>query len=213
MKNLKTPLGIIGLIYILFGMVMNGWMIIDQWWPTGIFLIAVGIGIVLLFINVLTVNIPYSKLWQTLIGLAPIIAFNIMIHVNQASEDIFIIPEQFKGIITVVYGQENGSEKEFEDRKRLYRIPENGLLKTQFELKGASFTFGEYYFEANQGQRTKIESFAYDNPFPDSLEIYVHQWKFATVFDSNGNEFKYQQSTIGAKSDSFKTDILKLLEN
>jgi len=132
--------------------------------------------------------------------------------VNKASDDIFIIPEDFKGTIAVIYGQENGTEKEYENGKRLYRIPQNGILKTQFELKGETANFGEYYYLTDNGQRIRIESFPYDQPFPDSNKIYVHTWHLGSASDSEGNKFKYQQATIGTKTDSYKTDIFKILK-
>lgn len=212
MKNLKTPLGIIGLLYIVFGLVMNVWMFIGAWWPTYLYFLSIGIGISLLLINGLTKRLPRFKIWQTLIGISPIVAFSIFIQVTKASDDIFIIPANFKGTIAVIYGQENGTEKEYENSKRLYRIPQNGILKTQFELKGETVNFGEYYYLTDNGQRVRIESFPYDKPFPDSTKIYVHNWQLGNASDSEGNNFTYQQATIGTKTDSFETDIFRLIE-
>lgn len=212
MKRLKTPLGIIGLLYIVFGLVMNIWMFIGAWWPTYLYFLSIGIGIFLLLINGLTKGLPKFKIWQTLIGILPIVAFFIFIQVTKASDDIFIIPADFKGTIVVIYGQENGTEKEYENGKRLYRIPQNGILNTQFELKGETANFGEYYYLTDNGQRVRIESFPYDKPFPDSTKIYVHNWHLGSASDSEGNKFKCQQATIGTKTDSFETDIFKLIE-
>jgi len=213
MKNLKTPLGIIGLLYIVFGLVMNMWMFVGAWWPTYLYFISIGIGIFLLLINGLTKRLPKFKIWQTLIGISPVVAFYIFIQVNKASDDVFTIPANYKGTIAVIYGQDNGGEKEYENGKRLYRIPKNGVLKTQFELKGETANFGDYYYLTDKGQRIRIESFPYDQPFPDSTKIYVHNWQLGSASDSDGNKFKYQQATIGTKTDSFETDIFKILNN
>lgn len=187
-------------------------MFIGAWWPTYLYFLAIGIGIFFLLINGLTKELPNFKLWQTILGISPVIAFYIFIQVNKASEDVFIIPENFKGTIAIVYGQENGNEKEFENGKRLYRIPKNGILKTQFELKGETANFGEYYFETDEDKRIRIKSFPYDQPFPDSKKIYVHNWNLGNASDSEGNKFTYQTATIGTKTDNFETDIFKLLE-
>jgi len=131
---------------------------------------------------------------------------------TKASDDIFIMTADFKGTIAVIYGQENGTEKEYENGKRLYRIPQNGILKTQFELKGETANFGEYYYLTDDGQRIRIRSFPYYENFPDSTKSYVHSWQLGSATDSEGNKFKYQQATIGTKSDSFETDIFKLIK-
>jgi hypothetical protein len=212
MKNLKSPLGVIGILYIVFGLVMNIWMFVGAWWPTYLYFISIGIGIFLLLINGLTKRLPKFKIWQTLIGISPVVAFYIFIQVTKASDDVFIIPADFKGTMVVIYGQDDGEKKEFENGKRLYRIPHNGILKTQFELKGETAHFGEYYFLIDDDNRLKIESFPYNQPFPDSTKIYVHNWQLGSASDSDGNKFKYQQVTIGAKIDSFETDIFQLIE-
>ena len=212
MKNLKTPLGIIGLIYIIFGLVMNIWMFIGGWWPTYLYFISIGIGILFLLINGLTKRLPKFKIWQLLLGISPVIAFYVFIQVNKSSEDIFIINDNFKGTIVIIYGQENGKEKEFEKDKRIYRIPNNGILKTKFELKGEVASFGKYYYETEQNQKLRLETFPFDKPFPDSTKIYVHSWQLGNATDSEGHKFTYQQATIGNKTDTLETDIFKLLE-
>lgn len=191
---------------------MNVLMFIGAWWPTYLYFLSIGIGIFLFLINGLTKRLPRFKIWQNLIGISPIIAFFIFIQVNKASDDVFIIPADFKGTIAVIYGQKNGTEKEYESGKRLYCIPQNGILKTQFELKGETANFGEYYYLTEDGQRIRIESFPYDKNFPDSTKIYVHSWQLGNASDSEGNKFKYQQATIGTKADSYKTDIFKILK-
>ena len=212
MKNLKTPLGIIGLLYIIFGLVMNVWMFIGEWWPTYLYFISIGIGVLFLLISGLTKRLPRFKIWQLTIGITPILVFYLFIQINKSSEDIFIIQENFKGQIVVIYGQPDGAKKEFEKDKRLYRIPKDGILKTQFKLKGDVASFGEYYYQNDQNKRIKLETFPYYESFPDSTKIYVHNWQLGNTVDSDGNKFTYQQATIGSKTDTFETDVFKILE-
>jgi hypothetical protein len=75
MKNLKTPLGLFGLAYLLYGLVMNIRMFIEEMWPTYLFFISMGIGLLFLTINKLTKKLPNFRFWQIVIGLLPIIAF------------------------------------------------------------------------------------------------------------------------------------------
>ena len=191
---------------------MNVWMFIGEWWPTYLHFISMGIGILFLLINGLTKRLPKFKIWQLLLGISPVIAFYVFIQINKSSEDIFIINDNFKGTIVIIYGQENGTKKEFEKDKRIYRIPNSGILKTKFELKGEVASFGEYYYETEQNQRISLETFPYDKPFPDSTKIYVHSWQLGNTTDSDGNKLTYQQATIGSKNDTLETDIFKLLE-
>jgi len=187
-------------------------MFLGAWWPTYLYFIVMGVGVFFLLINRLTKRIPRFKFWQVIIGITPIIVFYTFIQINKASEDIFIVQDNYKGTIAVIYGQKDGTEKELENGKRLYRIPKNGILKTQFNLKGETASFGEYYYETDQNERIRIESFPFDQPFPDSTKNYVHNWRLGSSADSDGNKFKYQQATIGSKTDTFEMNIFKLLE-
>jgi len=73
MKKLSTPLGILALSYIIFGSIMNIWIFIAEMWPTYLYFILMGIGVLLLAINGPTQKLPKYKFWQFIIGIAPII--------------------------------------------------------------------------------------------------------------------------------------------
>jgi hypothetical protein len=197
-KNLKTPLGIIGLLFLLLGLVMNLWMFISGWWPTYLYFIATGFGIFFLLINSWTKKLPFYLLWQVIIGIAPLLAFYLLLQSNETSEDIFIIPENFKGTMVVIYDQENGAKKEFEKGKRVYRIPKDGVLKTQFKIKGKGLSYGEYFFETKEKKRIKIKRYL------DSTEVYVKDWEFGI---SSGGKYKkhtFQRAIIGTMKDRFE---------
>jgi uncharacterized protein YycO len=81
MKNLTTPLGIFGLAYLLYGLVMNIRMFTEEMWPTYLFFISMGIGVFFLAINKLTKRLPNYRVWQIIIGLIPITAFYIHMKV------------------------------------------------------------------------------------------------------------------------------------
>ena len=68
-----------------------------------------------------------------------------------------LIPENYTGTIEIWFNQENGTEKKYEGEKRLYEIPENGILKTQFNPQ-FGYHFPEYYYVSRSGKRTKIQT-------------------------------------------------------
>ncbi|QMU65411.1 MAG: hypothetical protein GKR88_14710 [Flavobacteriaceae bacterium] len=57
---------------------------------------------------------------------------------RKAEDIIRLIPEGYIGPVLVVFDQKNGEPKEYEDGKRVYRIPKSGVLKTQF---GSNYGF------------------------------------------------------------------------
>ena len=42
---------------------------------------------------------------------------------NQTEDTVVLIPEGYVGPVLVIYGQTDGAEKEYENGKRVYRIP------------------------------------------------------------------------------------------
>jgi len=53
---------------------------------------------------------------------------------NKAENEIFILPNTYYGNVIILYGEENGSSKKYdEEGNRVYEIPNDGILKTKFE--------------------------------------------------------------------------------
>ena len=87
MTNLKTPLGLFAISYLIYGIVMNIRMFTEQMWPTYLFFISMIIGILFLFLNKPTKQLKNYKFWQIIIGLIPITFFFVYMQiVNSNSE-------------------------------------------------------------------------------------------------------------------------------
>jgi len=69
--------------------------------------------------------------------------------------EIFLIPSGYCGTVKVVFEEPCGQKETLEDKKRIYIIPENGILISQFKQE-----FGilnqEYYYVDAKGERTLI---------------------------------------------------------
>lgn len=75
---------------------------------------------------------------------------------KQKSENaIVLIPKGYTGPLLIIFNQTDGEPKEYEADKRLYRIPYNGILRTQFE-PNYSLQKQEYYYIDKNGERTVI---------------------------------------------------------
>jgi hypothetical protein len=51
---------------------------------------------------------------------------------NKGEDSIRLIPKNYTGPVLIVFNQDDGEPKEYEEGKRLYRISKEGILKTQF---------------------------------------------------------------------------------
>lgn len=53
---------------------------------------------------------------------------------QSAEDELHILPNTFEGCVIILFNEPNGEAKEYnEDGDRVYRIPKNGILKTQFK--------------------------------------------------------------------------------
>jgi hypothetical protein len=68
----------------------------------------------------------------------------------------YLLPEDFRGVVYVVFNQENGKEKEYEGIHRVYRIPESGILFTQFSQNEEVYSFQEFFFVDRNDARREL---------------------------------------------------------
>jgi hypothetical protein len=70
-------------------------------------------------------------------------------------DEIFILPDGYTGVVLILHGQKHGEPKKYENGKRVYEIPSNGILKTQFSLNTGWHTPGKYFYKDN-GKLTEL---------------------------------------------------------
>lgn len=72
--------------------------------------------------------------------------FSLTLSCNKAEDVIFVIPEGYTGYVVIIYDQENGVPEKYENGKRVYEVPENGVLKTQFKANYGTSHYPEFYY-------------------------------------------------------------------
>lgn len=176
-----------GLITLLIGVGLNVLMFVSQAWPTYLFFILCGIGLLQIFIALGFKNIKTG--WQILWGLLPFLILYGLIAKDSASYDIFLIPDGYRGQVVVEYGVQDGVEKENEGKWRIYRIPDKGHLKTQFTIKGNSIRLSEskYYYVDKKGNRKELKHYCEYCEDKDTTNIQVIYGSLGT---SNNKSFQ-----------------------
>ena len=127
-----------------------------------------------------------------------------MFQVTSASKDVFLIPENFRGKVTIQYNQKNGAEKEFEGLwRRVYKVPKNGILNTKFEIKGNSISYSgsKYYFTDRNGNRKEIKQFC---EYCDQKDTTTVQMIVGTV--SNNRNGEYQDFYIDVPKREYRNE-------
>jgi len=197
-----------GLITLLIGIGLNILMFISQAWPTYLFFILCGIGLIQILIAVGYKNIKTG--WQIFWGLLPFLILYGFIEKDSASYDIFLLPEGYRGQIVIEYGVEDGVEKEFEGKWRIYKIPEDGHLKTQFTIKGYSIRLSDskYFYADKNDNRKELKHYCEHCSDKDTLTVQVIYGSLRTsdnksfqdfIIDIPNNEYRNKDYTIQYK--------------
>jgi hypothetical protein len=79
---------------------------------------------------------------------------------NTAEAEVYLIPEGFTGKVNIVFNRNDGVPTKYEDGRRVYNIPSNGILLTQFKINDG-FINREYYY-VNKTNRIPLEIFKYE---------------------------------------------------
>ena len=210
-RIVTTPLGLFGLFYLIGGTGLNIWMFIVQAWPTYRFFLSMFIGLAFVLLSIIKWNFKFSYYVQGAIGILPILILYTTIKINAPSDDIFLIPDGYRGKVIIIYGQENGTPEEYENDKRVYRIPNNGLLRTRFYIKGNSVKTGEHYFVDKDGKRTKIDLTIFGDT-TDTTSVLVWGSSLGNATDTNSNKFHYQDFIVDRLNAEYPDDIFREIE-
>lgn len=138
---------------------------------------------------------------------------------NNGEREIIIVPENFKGYVLVIFDQKNGTSKSYHEGSRIYKIPQNGVLKSQFLGNYGSVGIPEYYYKEINAN-SKLSSYFEVKKIPPN--------KIVGMMGPNGNANKdlagkeripFTLFYIGTKSEikqykkqADKLDIVKLAE-
>jgi hypothetical protein len=62
-------------------------------------------------------------------------------------DEMVVLSGGYRGVVFIFYSRKDGEPMKYENGKRLYEIPPNGILKTQFSPNVGWHHFGEYYYK------------------------------------------------------------------
>ncbi len=116
-------------------------------------------------------------------------------------QEVIVTPKNFKGYILVIYNQEHGSPVKYIGRKRLYEIPQNGILKTQFKINTGWHELTEFYSE-KIAPENKLKSLITIDSIPtDTIVGFIGP--NGTVRKNSTSEYRIEfcEYFIGDKSD------------
>jgi hypothetical protein len=146
---------------------------------------------------------------------------------HDADHAMYVIPQHFEGVAAVIYSQKKGTPAEFQNGIRVYRIPDSGILITQFDFqdgnrddlflmkdKNGYDTLKEYLpgkpFEGSNytiGSRSTHDTSQIAVNFRQVITYYPQFFKKDQTHNLDSS-FKYELITIGRAS-TLKDDSMK----
>jgi len=149
-------------------------------------------------------------LFFTLLPLLFFMLLGFVFLISIAKPEIYLIPENYSGEILVFFDQPDGTPLEMEGKKRIYRIPENGILFTQFKWNRGAHN--RKFFMIKNNTKNIIDEvsafYIYSNE-NDSDKISVIDKRPYYFTDAEGNEYLFRATRfiVGKRKDFEKYDV------
>jgi hypothetical protein len=100
----------------------------------------------------------------------PLILFSNSCSIERTVDAVWLIPEDYLGVVGVYYDYENGQPPEYEGDSRVYRIPQSGVLKTQFSSNVWILSDKVYYLRKDSS-RVEIPFFSLEQKDDEIVRI------------------------------------------
>ncbi len=127
-----------------------------------------------------------------------------------AKPETFLLPDGFKGVVYVIYDGQVGDPKEVEGLRRVYKIPETGVLFTKFKQTQGIHN-RKFYYVTKSGDRKQLGILDYRefnekytiNPRPteparDSLAVFTPEVSFDPLLKT---KYYFTTFTVGKYQD------------
>ncbi len=123
---------------------------------------------------------------------------------RKAEPSLYYLPNHFVGDVLIIFGQPTGARVEYRGNTRLYRIPANGVLRTQFKPNYGLHPPDQFYYVNSQGK--PVKSVPYFNTVSEAASAYhssdtlcLHALPFK---DAETQKTNYKSFIVGPMGDS-----------
>jgi hypothetical protein len=106
----------------------------------------------------------------------------------------YYIPEGFKGRVNIIFDQSKGESSIYENGRRVYQVPTNGILLTQFKDE-YGIVDHQYYYVDGRGYKKPLPIFRYEYN-KDGTTKWIIKDKYETGIFLDGTTGGYGSSNI-----------------
>lgn len=127
-----------------------------------------------------------------------ILLFMFIACTNKAAKEKFRIPYAFKGQVFIFFNIKDGEKKKYENGYRIYDIPTNGILKTQFKPNYGYQKKGEciYVYVDSLNHEIPLQTHERDYQVISNSEVYITAEESGGV----GNRIEYRTYNVKTKN-------------
>jgi hypothetical protein len=133
---------------------------------------------------------------------------------HKAEPETYLIPEGFMGKVNIIFNRKEGSPVKYDDGRRVYEIPADGILLTQFATNDG-FINRKYFYKSQSGELRQLKNLEKDTVNLSKDEVGVFLDGISGVYGNSGesSSLKYQEFLISSYNlrDSFFTEDYKKL--
>jgi hypothetical protein len=146
--------------------------------------------------------------------IGPILGCILAFACNQKAEpEEYLIPAGFAGKVNILFGRSDGTAKEYEGGRRVYKIPSTGILLTQFNAT-AGFIDRKYYSVDEGGRRAGLEVFKSDHNTDGSVRWLVEDKSKKGIFlDGTNGQYGSTGDPRAVQFEEFVVSSQKMLDS
>ncbi len=108
---------------------------------------------------------------------------------NHPEPETYLLPKGFTGRATVIFNQKNGLPIKYENGRRVYEIPANGILLTQFKDEYGIVNH-QYFYVDSRDSRTALPLFGEEhNPDGTTKWLIKDKNEIGIFFDGTTGQY------------------------
>ncbi len=146
----------IGVFLIVIFSIITGILNIGVLYLLGTPLLGILLGII--FVWLAKTSIKFKILWTILPIPIVLATFYLFFQLSKAEPETFLIPQNYRGQIAVFYNETCGQETVYENGRRIYKLPESGVLITKFK-ENRGYLDQKFYLVDQNASKTEIPRF------------------------------------------------------
>src|SRR4051812_14822930 len=93
----------------------------------------------------------------------------------------FLIPKGYTGRVAVVFEQKQGEKPKYLNGRRIYDIPANGILLTQFKAEFGFIDYRYFLIDSN-GRQTALSIYQYEHNKDGTVKYLVQEKEKPGIF-------------------------------